>query len=486
MDDYGQRISTQIDWFTVGLYVVLVILGWLNIYAAVYDMDSPRPIFDFSLNSGRQLVFIAVSFAVAWFLVVSDVRLITNFSYISYGLGILLLVAVLIFGGVVSGSRSWFEIGVFKFQPAELAKYVTALALARFLAYPHLKMNKIADISLALLFLIVPVVLILMQGDTGSAMVFVGFSAMLYREGMSGKIMLAGIFCTALLIVTVIMNDFKTELLNHILNAGAMLMFLGLLYGIRYERGDYKKGWLQILLEVLAILAVSAAAYLLEDAYQLWAILGALLLALVLYSIFKRKVKLVVVIFSLTAFTYLAANSLHYFINDILRDYQRERLMVLVNPEIDPAGIGWQVKQSKVAIGAGGIWGRGYLEGTQTKFKFVPDQSTDFIFCTIGEEHGWVGSFFLVAAYVTLLCRLVVLAERQKARLARVYGYCTVGIFFFHFIVNLGMTIGYLPVIGIPLPFFSYGGSALVSFTLLLFTMIKFDIHRQQEVLLND
>lgn len=487
MEEYGgQKISRQIDWFTVALYVLLVLLGWLNIYAAVYDIDNPRPIFEFELNSGRQFIFILVSFTLAWFVIVSDVRLITNFAYISYGLGILLLCAVLVFGSDVAGSRSWFKIGSFKFQPAEYAKYVTALAMARFLAYPNMRMDQISNVLLTSLFIAAPVLLILLQGDTGSAMVFVGLSLMFYREGMSGKIMLAGVSCTVLLIVTVVMNDQKAELLNMVLNIGAVAMLLSLLYGVRYMRGDLQRGWLQISLELITALGLGSIAYLLDSTWQFYSLAGASVVALILYIIYKKKVQLPVVTFAIVACTIFSINSLHYFINSVLRDYQRERLLVLVNPSIDPSGIGWQVKQSKIAIGAGGVFGRGYLEGTQTKFKFVPDQSTDFIFCTIGEEHGWIGSLLLVLAYVALLCRLVVLAERQKARLARVYGYCVVGIFFFHFMVNLGMTIGLLPVIGIPLPFFSYGGSALASFTLLLFTMIKFDIHRQQEALLND
>jgi rod shape determining protein RodA len=428
MERRRASLVAQVDWFTVLLMFLLVVAGWLNIFAVVYAPDMKKEIWDLSLNSGKQMLWIVLACVIIFLMLVLDVKIYYTFAYPLYGVTLFLLIAVIIFGREIQGSKSWFDLGFMRFQPAELAKYATALALARYLADTNRKLTKFTGLMPALLLIAVPAIIIKLQNETGSALVFAAFVLVLYREGLSDYIMLAGVLLVALFITT---------------------LFLPSAYFFYITRG---------------LLAVA---------------LGAGLLSIFRY--FKRqKLKFVFTTFALATYAVLIMFSVSFFVSKVLQPHQRKRIEVFINPDADPHGGGWQVAQSKIAIGSGGITGKGFLEGTQTKFDFVPDQSTDFIFCTIGEEHGWVGTSLIIALFVALLLRLVALAERQKAKFAKVYGYAVVAILLFHFMVNIGMTIGLFPVIGIPLPFFSYGGSALWSFTVLLFTMVKLDTFRRQ------
>lgn len=420
--DRHEKVSKHLDWLTVLIFACCLIMGWLNIFAAVYDAEANQSIFDFSLNSGKQLVWIGSTVILIIMIMVIDYKFYEAFAYILYGVIIIALLGVLALARDVNGAHSWFEIGPIRVQPSEFAKFATALALAKYLGRIGVKFDQLKTQITCAVIIGVPAILILLQNDTGSTLVFSAFVLVLYREGLSPWILILGVFGIFVFILTLIVPN--TTLIISIAVIGAVIA----LY-IYFTR----KSIMQI--------GLTAA--------------GTALMIGVVFGV-------------------------NYFVNNILQLHQQNRLKALVDPESDFHGFGWNVIQSKIAIGSGGLLGKGFLDGTQTKFNFVPEQSTDFIFCTIGEEHGWVGAFIVIALFIALFCRLVYLAERQKDRFVRIYGYSVASIMFFHFVVNVGMTIGLMPVIGIPLPFFSYGGSSLWSFTILLFIFLKLDAHRIQ------
>jgi rod shape determining protein RodA len=411
--------ASKLDWLTIMLYALLTILGWLNIYAAVYDEQLHSTIFDISLNSGRQLIWIGTSVLLIIAIMVIDFRFYNSFAYFFYGFVILLLILVMLFGTEVAGAKAWFEIGPFRIQPAEFAKFSTALAVAKYLESNTIKIDKAKDLFVLGAIIALPALFILLQNDTGTALVFAAFVLVLYREGLSPIFLILGIVGIVIFVLTLMVDEV----------------------------------YLMIAIGVLTLLII---------------------------GIGKKTTKRIVTVVSGAVLVMGIIFSVDYVVDNVLQPHQQNRIKALINPNADPLGYGWNVTQSKIAIGSGGLTGKGFLEGTQTKFDFVPEQSTDFIFCTIGEEHGWVGSLVLISLFVGLLLRIVYLAERQKSRFARAYGYAVVSILFFHFLVNIGMTIGLAPVIGIPLPFFSYGGSSLWSFTILLFILVKLDAHRMQ------
>lgn len=414
-----EKIVNKVDWSLILLFGIMVIFGWLNIYAAVYDEETPRSIFDLGINSGKQLIWILTTVVIITVIMVLDFRFFSSFSYIIFALVVISLILVLFFGKYVSGSRSWFEFGFMKFQPAEFAKYATALVLAKYMSENNVRLDRLRGQLSVLPFLVVPMFLILLQPDTGTVLVFLSFVIPFYREGLPPVYIILGLGLVALFILTLLVEQLYLYI------ALASIVTLLVVFG--------KRTWKRLSLIALVSLGV--------------------------------------------VFTIL---SVDFVLNNVMLPHQQRRIQILFNPGADPLGDGWNVTQSKIAIGSGGFAGKGFLEGTQTKFDFVPEQSTDFIFCTIGEEHGWIGSLVVVVLFLILLARIMTIAERQKSHFARIYGYCVAGIFFFHFMINLGMTIGLFPVIGIPLPFFSYGGSSLWSFTILLFTLIKLDAHRMQ------
>lgn len=410
---------TRIDWVTILIYSILVIIGWFNIYAAVYDEQAAKSIFDFSINSGKQLVWIGTAILLITVIMVADYRLFDNLSLILYGFFVIILLLTPFIGKEINGQRAWFEIGAFRLQPAEFAKFATALALAKFMEAPTFDLSKTKYQLRALAIIGLPIALIMLQPDTGTAMVYSAFGIMLFREGMPQRYY---VFAIGFVAVSLLSLGIENNL--YLAAAVMALMVLLILAG--------KKTWQRIVTFLVMGLVIIAYSY-----------------------------------------------SLDYVVSK-LPEHQQNRIMVLFNPDLDPLGVGWNVTQSKIAIGSGGFMGKGYLEGTQTKFDFVPEQHTDFIFCTLGEEFGWIGSLIVVILFGTLLVRLIYLSERQKTRFSRIYGYCVVSILLFHFTINIAMTIGLFPVVGIPLPFFSYGGSSLWSFTILLFIFIKLDSHRIQ------
>lgn len=417
-------LFNQLDRPLLGVYLALVFLGWIHIYAAVYDPETQKSIFDLTINSGKQLVWIGCALVIGFFILLLDVKIYVKFAYVAYGIAILMLAGVLLFGREIAGSKSWFDLGFMRFQPSELAKAATVLALARFLGDANKKLMRPANLFVVLLIIAVPAILTLLQGDTGSALVFSSLCIMLYREGLPGEVPAFGLLAGILLILTLLFKEYLFELM-------AAVAAGGIIYILLFTRRKRKP---------------------------------------TLYAAF------------LTALAVGIVFSVDFFVYRILKPHQQKRIEVLLHPDMDAKGIGWQVNQSKIAIGSGGFAGKGFLEGTQTKFNFVPDQSTDFIFCTIAEERGWIGSLLLISAFVFMLNRLIIIGERQKSRFSRVYAYGALSVLFFHFAVNIGMTIGLFPVIGIPLPFFSYGGSSLWSFTVLLFILLKLDMHRRVQL----
>lgn len=413
-------ISTdRMDWITVVLYIIIVFLGWLNIYAVTYDPESKISIFNLTINSGRQLLFIAGASVIVMAILIIDMRFYETFAYIIFGLILFLLLLVPFIGKEVGGNKAWLGIGSFGVQPSEFAKFATALAIAKFIGSVGFRMDHLRSQIILFALIGAPMVLILLQKDTGTALVFTAFTVVFFREGMSPFLIIAGIIAAIIFVLTLMVNE-----------------------------------------------------------YYLFTGIGILLIVAILMG--KKKIKRIALLTAGAIAICGIIVSVDYIVTDVLKPHQQNRIRALINPDADPLGFGWNVTQSKIAIGSGGFLGKGFLEGTQTKFNFVPEQSTDFIFCTIGEEHGWVGSFFVVTLFIALLLRIIFLAERQKNKFARVYGYSVACIFFFHFAVNIGMTIGLFPVIGIPLPFFSYGGSGLWGFTILLFILLKLDVHRMQ------
>jgi rod shape determining protein RodA len=415
-----QPKPASIDWLVLTLYCVFVIAGLLCIYASVYSETNPN-IYDMDKNYGKQLLWIVVSAFLGLLILLVDEKLFYAFAYGFYGITILMLLATFVIGAEIKGSSSWIRIGSFQIQPAEFAKFGTALALAKYLSGYNIDFKnwKVKAISMAIIAL--PMAIILLQNETGSALVFASFSLVLYREGLPGWLLVVG-----------------------------------------------------VLLAVLGVMALLIK--------PLYIIIGLVVIAIAFLAMVRRTQLLFFLTIGIVIFASAYISSIDYVFENVMQAHQRTRINVLLGKEVDLKGAGYNVQQSLIAIGSGGPIGKGFLEGTQNKFRFVPEQSTDFIFCTIGEEFGFFGSLLFISLYMLLLWRLMVMAERQRNKFNRIYGYSLISILFFHFLINIGMTLGLMPVIGIPLPFFSYGGSALLSFTILLFIFIRLDANRVNEL----
>ena len=411
-----RSLFKDVDWLTIMIYVGLCIIGWFNIYAAVYDPLNSS-IIDLDTNYGKQLVFIVSALIIGFTILLFDTRFFTTFSPIFYGITIFLLILVLVIGRNVGGNQAWIPIGSFRLQPSEFSKFATCLLLARYLSAGTIKVQDFKSRIIAVSIILLPTLLILLQPDAGSALTFSSLILVLYREGLSGYFLAIEGISIILFILTVLFNKYL----------------------------------------VLA---------------------GVIVLAGTLAYFYRKNKKYITIISSGLLFSVLFIFSVDFAYHKVLKNHQRNRIDVILGKIDDPRGIGYNLNQSKIAIGSGGVWGKGYLQGTQTKYDFVPEQSTDFIFCTIGEEWGFAGCFFVISIYLFLLMRILNIAERQRSPTARIYGYGVASILFFHIFINIGMTIGLIPVIGIPLPFLSYGGSSLWGFTILLFILLKFDTNR--------
>jgi len=416
INQQGNRFFFNVDWITILLYLALCTIGFVNIYASIFNPDH-SDIFDFSSNYGKQLIFITSGLILGFSILLLDAKFFSVFSPIIYGVTMLLLIVVLVAGRKVAGNQAWIPIGSFRLQPSEFAKFGTSLLLARYISTFTPKFKDFKSILFAGLIVALPLFLIMLQPDAGSALVFLSFMFPLYREGLSGYFLL--IFL------------------------GMIVLFIACFL-------------IPIYINIIVIIAVGA------------------------YFIYmnKRKQKMMfsIGLATIIAIAYLFLVKLTY--TKVLEPHQRSRIEIMLGLKTDPKGAGYNVIQSQIAIGSGQVLGRGFLLGTQTKYGYVPEQSTDFIFSTIGEEWGFAGCTVLIGLYLFLLLRIINLAERQRSQFSRVYGYCVASIIFFHVFINIGMTIGIVPVIGIPLPFISYGGSSLWSFTVLLFIFLKLDSNR--------
>ncbi|MCS6934986.1 MAG: M50 family metallopeptidase [Chitinophagales bacterium] len=411
-----ESIAKRIDWVVVSLYAALVIFGWLNIYSASSGGDDVS-IFNSAINSGKQFRWMVISGLLAFAITLIEARFFVTLSYVLYVLILLFVVSVFFVGTEIKGQNNWIKFGGFQMQPSELAKFGTALGLSKFLAGLNVDIRKWADKLKAFLIVIFPMAMVAAQGDLGSALVFFGFVLAMHRVGLESYFLIVGTALVTLAILALVVNKYYLI---------ATMFLLMLLFG-----------------------------------YLFW----------------KNK-KLI----TLTFLIWVAASAFVYSVDygfSKLKKHRQDRINVLLGKEVEK-GRDWNIRQSIIAIGSGGFLGKGYLNGTQTKLKFVPEQSTDFIFSSVGEEFGFVGSTLLIAAYLVLFYRLLYLAERQRSVYSKVYGYCVVSVLFFHFMINIGMTIGLMPVVGIPLPFISYGGSSLLAFTLMLFVFLRLDIQRYE------
>ena len=463
-------VWANIDWLTILIYVILVFLGWINIYASVYDIEH-QSILDVSQRYGKQLIWIGAAFTLAFIILLLETDFYVFFSYFLYIAVIALLVLVLLFGTEINGAKSWFTIGGFSIQPAEFGKFATALALAKYMSSFGFRLQRIKSLLIISIIIFLPAALILLQNDTGSALVYFAFVLVLYREGLSGVVLFFGLLVALLFVLSLVLPG---SVLFGVLAGVALVIFLAL-------NPALKQFFVVAVILILSFISVYGLNYFTNAGFTPdLVIAGASLLGgavVLIYSLGKhfRNYALVALIF---VGSVLFSISVDYTFNNVLEPYHQARINELLGIESDPQGAGYNVNQSKIAIGSGGIWGKGFLNGTQTKFNFVPEQSTDFIFCTVGEEWGFVGTSLTVILFMILLTRLIMLAERQRSGFSRIYGYSVATIIFFHFMVNIGMTIGIMPVIGIPLPFFSYGGSSLWAFTILLFIFIRLDASR--------
>ena len=471
MNSRSNNLLANIDWVSILLYLLLVLIGWLNIYAAVYD-ENHSSILDISQKYGKQLIWIGAAFVLAFLVLLTDSKFFTTFSMVIYGIMIFLLIAVLFLGTETKGARSWFEVGDFRIQPAEFAKFATNLAIAYVMSRHNFKVMRFSSLLTIGLILALPAGLIILQNDTGSALVYSSFILVLFREGLHGSILLLCFVAAAIFIMALLYTPFTVLL---VIIGGTLIAFY-------YYRHDIRELF-QIILFIgcgfgLFVLIKWIFNLSISDYYMLL-IVYVITSITAIYPIYKRKMKNMITLLLISWLCVGAAPSVNYAFNH-LQPHQQDRINELLGIKVDPKGTGYNVTQSKIAIGSGGLLGKGFLQGTQTKLNFVPEQSTDFIFCTVGEEWGFVGSTFVIVLLAVFILRIIKLAERQRSSFSRIYGYGVASILFFHVAVNIGMTIGMAPVIGIPLPFFSYGGSSLWSFTILIFIFLRLDANRLQ------
>lgn len=417
----NQSVTNNLDWISVVIYLILVILGWLNIYSSsLSSIEGETSIFDFSQIYGKQFLFILFSIPIIFIVLSVDAKFYEKYSSILFAVSLLSLVGLFAFGKTIAGQRCWYGIGSFTLQPSEFAKAATLLALAKYLSDVQVNLKDFNRQVQALLILSLPVLLILPQPDPGSALIYSAFILVLYREGLPSWYLWTGFIAIILFVMALILKP-----LVIIGIAFAVIVF------IYYRSRIINRNWI---LSAIILVGISGFVF-----------------------------------------------SVDYVFENVFKQHHRDRFNILLGKEVDMKGVGYNTNQSEIAIGSGGWFGKGYLEGTQTKGGFVPEQHTDYIFTTVGEEWGFVGSLFVIALFVILIIRIIYLAERQKTKFSRVYGYCVAAILFIHFFVNIAMVVGVFPTIGVPLPFFSYGGSGLWGFTILLFIFLKMDANKVNE-----
>ena len=480
--DKQPSVLRSIDWVTICIYLALLVFGWLSVCGASYTYGD-TDIFSLDTRSGMQIVWIGTSICLGFVLLMLDDRFYDTFSYIIYAVLLLLLFVTIFNPHQIKGSRSWLVLGPLRLQPAEFAKFATALALAKFMSTYGYSIHKMKDAVLTFAIILVPMAFIVMQRETGSALVYLSFLLMFYREGMPGSILFTGVAAVVYFVVGI---RFENEMLFTTPTSVGKFVVLLLVQiftsGMVYVYCNNKKGAMTALSYCLGITLTSLlfSIYVIPfDIVWVQLVVSAILIGWLLWHGLSTRLKeyFFIMLFAIGSMTFFY--SADYVLNNVMEPHQRVRINVLLGLDEDLAGAGYNVHQSEIAIGSGGLEGKGFLNGTQTKLKFVPEQDTDFILCTVGEEEGFLGSAGVLLLFLALILRLITLAERQPFRFGRVYGYSVVSIFLFHVFINVGMVLGLTPVIGIPLPFFSYGGSSLWGFTFLLFIFLRIDASRK-------
>lgn len=479
--DKHQGIFQSLDKWTIGIYLALLIFGWISVCGASYTYGS-TDIFSLDTRSGMQIVWIGTSIALGFVLLMLDDRFYNTFSYLIY-VGLLVLLFATIFNPhEIKGSRSWLVLGPLRLQPAEFAKFATALAVAKLMSTYGFDIHKWKHFAAAVGVFLLPMLFIVAQKETGSALVYLSFFLMLYREGMQGSILFTGVAMVIYFVVgtkyeDVMLWDTPTSVGKFVVLLLVQLFSIAMVYVYCHKK---REAWTLAGTTLgVTLLFLGFSEYVIPfDIVWVQFLLTVLLILYLAYRAMATRIRnyFFISLFALgsVAFFYSA----DYVLNEMMEPHQRVRINVLLGLDEDLAGAGYNVHQSEIAIGSGGLRGKGFLNGTQTKLKFVPEQDTDFIFCTVGEEEGFVGSATVLLLFLALILRLIHLAERQPFKFGRVYGYCVLSIFLFHLFINVGMVLGLTPVIGIPLPFFSYGGSSLWGFTLLLFIFLRIDAGR--------
>lgn len=483
-DEQRNSVWRSLDWATILIYMALLAFGWISICGASYDFSLEGNIFSFDSRSGMQIVWIGTSLALGFVLLMMDDKIYDTFAYVIYAFMLVLLFVTPFLARDIKGSQSWIKVGPFSFQSAEFAKCATALALAKFMSVYGYNISRWKDFLLTLTLIFVPILLIILQKETGSALVYLAFFLMLYREGMSGSVLFAGVSAVAYFVVGVRYAD---VMLGHIPTSigefSVLLMIFLFTVGMVHVYGDKTMYERKLLLYGGSVIAVAVCFAEFVIPFNIhWVLIGVCIMT-VLYLCYLALSERVLHYFYIALFVLGSLSffySADYVLNNVMEPHQRVRINVLLGLEDDPAGAGYNVNQAKIAIGSGGLRGKGFLNGTQTKLKYVPEQDTDFIFCTVGEEEGFWGAAGVLLLFLILILRLIHLSERQTNAFGRIYGYSVMSIFLFHLFINVGMVLGLTPVIGIPLPFFSYGGSSLWGFTILLFIFLRIDAARNQ------
>lgn len=476
------NMFSALDWWVVGIYLLLMIFGWISICGASYTYEE-NTLFSLDSRSGMQIIWILTALLIACVIMLLDNNIFDAFSYILYGIMLLVLFLTIFNPKQIHGSRSWIVLGSLRIQPAEFAKFTTALAVAKFMNAYDFNTNKIKHWLVAVLLVIVPMFFIILQKETGSALVYLAFFLMFYREGMSGIVLFIGVAVTFYFIVGLkyadtLLFDTPTSLGTYLVLLSILLFSIGMTYVYEHNKKELYTlgGWILGIVLAVSMFSIFVIPFNVNIAMVI------ICAALILFYIFKGLKNNFMHYFYIGIFalgSLLFSISTNYVLNDVMKPYQRARINVMMGLENDVTGVGYNVHQSEIAIGSGGFTGKGFLNGTQTKLKYVPEQDTDFIFCTIGEEEGFLGCVGVLVLFLVLIMRLIYLSEQQATRYARVYGYCVVSILIFHLFINIGMVLGITPVIGIPLPFFSYGGSSLWGFTILLFIFLRLNAIRR-------
>ena len=475
-------VLRSIDWVTICIYLLLLAFGWISVCGATYSYGD-TDLFSLDTRSGMQIVWIGTSIVLGTCLLLLDERLYETFAFAIYAVLLLLLFLTIFNPHEIKGSRSWIVMGPLRLQPAEFAKFATALAVSKLMSGHKFDISRWQDLGKAIVMILVPMVLIVMQKETGSALVYSAFFLMLYREGMTGSFLFTGI---AVVVYFVVGIRFAQPLLwetpTHIGPFVVLLLiqiFTSILVRVYCKAHNEAKYIFCGSLGVTLLALLFSQFVIPFDIIWVQILVAVVTLGYLLWLWARNRIREYLFIMLFTLGSVLFFFSASYVLNNILGDHQRVRINVLLGLDEDLSGAGYNVHQSEIAIGSGGLWGKGFLNGTQTKLKFVPEQETDFIFCTVGEEEGFVGSAAVLLLFLALILRLIHVAERQPYTFGRIYGYCVISIFLFHLFINIGMVLGLTPVIGIPLPFFSYGGSSLWGFTLLLFIFLRIDASRK-------